>query len=79
MYNYFREVVDDSYKEGKSIEQIEDRVSKAFNSFGNYVLIYNDPKTDGDVVGLKNDIMNITKLYDDIVKYEVQRRHTLSK
>lgn len=79
MYNYFREVVDDSYEEGKSIEQIEDRVSKAFNSFGNYVLIYNDPKTDGDVVGLKNDIMNITKLYDDIGKYAVQKRHTLSK
>ena len=77
MYNYFVEVVDDSYAAGKTFKEINNRVSKAFNAYHEYVLSY-DYEKQCDIVGLDNDIINLTRLYNDIGKYASQKTHTLS-
>ena len=77
MYNYFTEVVDDSYKDGKSFEEINKRVSNTFNAYVDYVLAIND-ELGHNIIGLDNDIIDLNELYNDIGGYASQKRKTLN-
>jgi hypothetical protein len=78
LYEYFKEVVDDSYEEGKTFKQINERVSNAFNAANEYVMT-NKNANGESFTGLDNDILNLTTLYSDIGAYAASYQKKLSK
>lgn len=67
MLNYFTERIDNMYKEGKNIEEVNLIISELFNYSLQYVMTLKENSC--DIIGVESDQVNFTRLYSSIGMY----------
>lgn len=75
MYTYLCETIDESYNNGKNLNEINNHVKDLLNSFQEYIGVLCNPNNEVIIVNNK-DFINLNTLYDSLGQYAIENNNT---
>lgn len=75
MYEYLCETIDESYNNGKNLNEINNHMIDLFNSYREYIYpLYNS--NNDEILAFNSDFINVNALYDSLGQYAIDNNKT---